>query len=143
MAPHSYTELFFLDEATAFASGHRPCRECRAADFAAFKRAWVAANPAHGVGLTDSIDAIDRVLHAERTLALAVRPRVDPAAQPAGTFTADGDEVWLTWAGRCFRWAWEGYTPATAPRAATLLTPPSIVAAFAAGYRPGVHPSIS
>src|SRR4029453_19608900 len=50
MAPNRYTELFFLDEATALAAGHRPCGECRRADFRRFKATWLPGNPPRGAG---------------------------------------------------------------------------------------------
>src|SRR4051794_26424644 len=40
MAPGRYTELFFLDEATALAAGHRPCAECRRRRFDEFRDTW-------------------------------------------------------------------------------------------------------
>ena len=67
MRPGSWTELFFLDEATAFAAGHRPCAYCRRARFNEFKAAWLAANPAATFSATPRIDEIDHILHAERT----------------------------------------------------------------------------
>src|SRR5258708_7428356 len=61
MRPHSYTELFFIDEATAFAAGHRPCAECRHADYQHFKATWAAAH-----GEPASASQMDDVLHADR-----------------------------------------------------------------------------
>ena len=66
MQPRRYTELFFLDEATAFAAGHRPCFECRRHDAKAFQSAWVAANPGAIPPGARSIGAVDAVLHRER-----------------------------------------------------------------------------
>ena len=66
MRPGSYTELFFLDEATAFAAGHRPCAECRRGRFTEFKAAWLAANPGVTSSATPPMAEIDKVLHAER-----------------------------------------------------------------------------
>ena len=65
MQPRRYSELFFLDEATAFAAGHRPCGECRRERHDAFKTAWFAAN--HPAG--KSISEIDAALHLERVTA--------------------------------------------------------------------------
>ena len=65
MGPGSYTELFFLDEATALAAGHRPCAYCRRADFNAFKTAWLSESSLANVGFI-SIKQIDRLLHCER-----------------------------------------------------------------------------
>src|SRR3954469_21109080 len=66
MSPGLYTELFFLDEATALAAGHRPCAECRRGRFDAFRRAWRAAHPVAGGSALPTAGEIDRRLHAER-----------------------------------------------------------------------------
>ena len=152
MAPGSYTELFFLDEATALAAGHRPCAECRRADFLRFRAAWLAGNAEHGLAASVRIAEIDRVLHAER---------VDGAGRPAGRRTwraplaelpdgvlvvRDGepDAPRLVWRGGLHAWSFGGYGPSVrvaADEAVAPVTPPSIVAAIRAGYRPGVHPS--
>src|SRR2546426_6801146 len=66
MTPGRYTELFFLDEATALAAGHRPCGECRRADFLRFKNAWLSGNRDRGVGETSTISALDRELQRDR-----------------------------------------------------------------------------
>jgi hypothetical protein len=90
MAPNRYTELFFLDEATALAAGHRPCGECRRADFRHFKAAWVKGNPERGIGLGASITAIDRELERDRLGAegQARAYRAQPASLPDGVFVA-------------------------------------------------------
>src|SRR5215475_3601741 len=61
-----YTELFFLDEATALAAGHRPCAECQRARYDLFRVHWAAANPALAKTARVSADDMDRVLHDER-----------------------------------------------------------------------------
>ena len=66
MSPDRYTELFFLDEATAFAAGHRPCCECRRDDFNKFKSLWLKANPGYGFDEKISIQKIDSIIHGER-----------------------------------------------------------------------------
>ncbi|MEP6684893.1 MAG: hypothetical protein ABJA35_16590 [Parafilimonas sp.] len=66
MAPNLYTELFFLDEATAFAAGHRPCFECRRNDYNKFKTAWLKGNPEYKFSDKTSIRDIDEILHKER-----------------------------------------------------------------------------
>jgi hypothetical protein len=65
MQPGRYSELFFLDEATALAAGHRPCGECRKEEYARFKAAWFATHNTDRAN-SNSIDEIDRVLHEER-----------------------------------------------------------------------------
>jgi hypothetical protein len=147
MAPGCYTELFFLDEATALAAGHRPCRECRRADHERFKEAWRRGNPgavADGAG----IDALDAVLHRERLTPAGTQRtfRARLGDLPAGVFVAlprGEDEAYLFAEKRLWRWAPRGY--AAAPRRwrgeteVTVLTPRSTVRAIAAGYTPQVH----
>src|ERR1700744_4822295 len=67
MTPRLYTELFFLDEATAFSAGHRPCFECRREAAQLFRACWVRGNPEYNFTPTTSIYEIDSVLHRERT----------------------------------------------------------------------------
>src|SRR6516225_7744293 len=66
MTPGHYTELFFLDEATAFAAGHRPCAECRRVRFLDFCNAWARAHPSKDASPRPSATMIDDRLHAER-----------------------------------------------------------------------------
>jgi hypothetical protein len=129
-----YSELFFLDEATALAAGHRPCFECRRAAARAFAEAW-------GEPQAPRAAEMDRQLHAER---LAPRDRVDVAALPAGAiFAAEGGFHLRTEAG-ALAWSFAGYRPAPAfaPGAVVeALTPAHVRAALARGYRPELHPS--
>jgi PAS domain-containing protein len=148
MEPGRYTELFFLDEATALAAGHRPCGECRRLDHRRFRTAWLAGNPGRGPGPGAPVAALDRVLHEDR-LAADGRQRTFRAALealPDGVFVtlAEASAVpLLLWRGALRAWSPAGYGPAI-PRPgglATVLTPRSTVAAIRAGYVPGVHPS--
>ena len=66
MTPNLYTELFFLDEATSFSAGHRPCAECRRPDFLRWKNCWLLGNPDHGFTEKTLIREIDAILHQER-----------------------------------------------------------------------------
>ncbi len=66
MAPDRWTELFFLDEATSFAAGHRPCFECRREDAVKFKSSWLKGNPGYNFNEKTSIREIDKILHKER-----------------------------------------------------------------------------
>ena len=141
MARRSWTELFFLDEATALAAGHRPCFYCRRADAEAFRAAWAAGN---GVSPPRAA-AIDAVLHGERLDRRAKRlhPLALPVtALPDGAMVAAGGDALLVVGGRALRWSPGGYREAAgAVFADRLITPPSSVAALAAGYRPALHPS--
>jgi len=139
---NGYTELFFLDEPTALAAGHRPCFECRRADALAFAAAWARA---HGLGAAPRAGEMDEVLHAQRLDGRAKRRhRADLDDLPDGAmvvleaapFALRGDAV--------LPWSFAGYGPVRLrPRGAAvdLLTPPAMVAVLAAGYRPQWHPS--
>ena len=142
MAGRSWTELFFLDEATAFAAGHRPCFYCRREDANRFRAAWEKGNGVKDVLAPD----IDAVLHRER---LASGKTLHPLPMkietlPDGAMVRDGEESFLIAQGRALRWSPAGYAKASrALEHPMLLTPPSTVRAFAAGYRPVLHPSAS
>jgi hypothetical protein len=149
MTPGRYTELFFLDEATALAAGHRPCGECRRADYRRFKTLWLAANPRRGLGDEVPIGAIDRELHRDR-LGPDGRPltfTTELGSLPDGVFVArpDARDPLLLWRGALWPWSPAGYgTPVMTPEAGTrvtVLTPRSTAATIAAGYVPAVHPS--
>jgi hypothetical protein len=136
MAPGRYTELFFLDEATALAAGHRPCHECRRADALRFRDAWARGNGADpGIRL----GALDRLLDADRREAGGVMRRwsAPVAALPDGTMVDLEGTAHLVVGGVLCPWSPTGYGPARpAPAEALVLTPRSIVAAIAAGYAP-------
>jgi hypothetical protein len=141
MGGRSWTELFFLDEATAFAAGHRPCFYCRRDDANRFRAAWEAGN-----GVKDMLARdMDTVLHGERLNGRAKRlhPLSMPLeALPDGAMLQEGVESYLIVQGRALLWSLAGYRQAqSAPQAAMLLTPPSTLQALRAGYRPVLHPS--
>ena len=140
MRPRRYTELFFLDEATAFSAGHRPCAECRYADYRRFKSLWNAAR-AEPAGA----DAIDRVLHAERLDGRRKRThRIAYASLPDGAYVTVDGAAWLVWHDALLEWTDRGYRRRRAlPRGglAEVLTPPSVLAVLAAGYPVAAHPS--
>jgi hypothetical protein len=147
MAPGRYTELFFLDEVTAFAAGHRPCGECRYEDYRRFGAIWQRLHPGQ-VGA----DAMDEQLHAER---------VDPEtrgqrrhvlrfdALPDGTFALIDDRPWLVLGDALLEWTPAGYVGQRRARprsgSAVILTPPSLVEVLRYGWDEGavplVHPS--
>lgn len=136
MAPGRYTELFFLDEATACAAGHRPCHECRRADAEAFADAWRVTHPRDR-----RLPQIDARLHRERTLG-AYR-QAACTELPPGTMVSLHGRAWLLTGDGLRAWTHGGYTDQRArPREPVpVLTPPSIVAAMRAGWRPELHPS--
>jgi hypothetical protein len=143
LQPGRFTELFFLDEATAFAAGHRPCALCRRDDYARFTQIWQQLHPGE-VGA----DAIDARLHQER---------IDPATRgqrrhplptdrlPDGAFVAAGDTAFLVLDGAFRRWTPAGYVEADAKIGPLeLITPPSLVDVLRRGWDPVVpllHPS--
>jgi hypothetical protein len=134
---HSYTELFFLDEVTAFAAGHRPCFECRRRDAERF------ASLSSGKGKRATAGEMDRRLHDERLEGRAKRLHscgID--ALPDGAMIARGDDAFALKGGEMLRWSPQGYSE-SAPRPrgieVHLLTPPSIVAVLARGYAPLWH----
>ena len=145
LQPGRFTELFFLDEATAFAAGHRPCALCRREDYDRLVAIWRRLHP-------DQIgaDAIDAQLHAER---------VDPGTRaqlrheapiddlPDGAFVLHDDVPQLVLGGSLLRWTARGYAdrkPRPAAQRVVVITPPSLIAVLQAGWSPlvpFVHPS--
>jgi hypothetical protein len=148
MAPGRYTELFFLDEATALAAGHRPCGECRREDFRRFRAAWLRGNPDRGLEPGVPISAMDRELERDR-LDVEGRARAHSAQRaslPDGVFVAGPGpgEALLVWRGSLVPWSPAGYgapRPWPSGENPLVLTPRSTVAAIAAGYAPSVHPT--
>jgi hypothetical protein len=142
MSPGRYTELFFLDEATALAAGHRPCFECRRGDARAFAQAW-----AQGIGLGTPPRAgeMDAALHCERVGPGRLHPthRLPGDDLPDGTMILLGAVPHLFAAGAVRQWSFGGYGPPIPLPGTTVdvVTPPSVVRALAAGYRPLLHPS--
>jgi hypothetical protein len=145
MQPGRFTELFFLDEATAFAAGHRPCALCRRADYGRLQTIWRERHHRH-----PGADAIDGQLHAER-----LEP--DSGAQrhhdgsfdglPDGAFVLHGGEPWVVVGAGLRRWTPSGYVervPRPDGMPARVITPPSLLAVLLAGWEPVVpllHPS--
>lgn len=140
MSPGLYTELFFFDEAVAFAAGHRPCFECRREDALRFKRAWLAGNPEYGFDEKTLIREIDEVLHRERVGSEGSKVEfVAPFAMlPNGSFIRLGNDAFLVSGGLVYRWSPEGYSAGVpGPEGMVpVLTPGSVVNAFRAGYVP-------
>ena len=143
MVGRSWTELFFLDEATALAAGHRPCFACRRDAANRFRAAWTAGNG----GEVPSADAMDAILHQERLQRRATRvhPLTSPvAALPDGAMIAAGEDAFVIAGGWPFHWTADGYDPVERlPVVDGLLTPPSTLMALRAGYRPVLHPHIA
>jgi hypothetical protein len=146
MAPGRYTELFFLDEATALAAGHRPCCECRRDDFRVFQQAWRRAIDAADASAT----AMDGILH---------RTRVDPHTRRQIRFEASLDDLpngaFILLAGEpsspllvlgdeLLPWRPAGYgapRPRPSGTRCVVLTPQPTLAVLRAGYAPSLHPT--
>jgi len=141
MGGRSWTELFFLDEATAFAAGHRPCFFCRRDDANRFRAAWEEGNGVKNIRARE----MDAVLHGERLERgkKQLHPLPMPAAQlPDGAMLQQGEASFLIVQGRALQWSMAGYSETeTAIDNALLLTPPSTLRALSVGYRPVLHPS--
>jgi hypothetical protein len=145
LQPGLFTELFFLDEATAFAAGHRPCALCRREDYLRFSEIWQELHPGQ-VGA----DAMDAQLQEERLDTKSRKRRLHEAELselPDGAFVLVAGEPLLVLGERLRAWTPAGYTvPRPRPRdgAVRLITPPSLVMVLGTGWRgavPLVHPS--
>lgn len=144
MPPGSWTALFFLDEATALAAGHRPCGLCRRNDFLAFAHAWQRA-----YRLTERPKAaeMDAKLHAQRVDPRSRAQLTRPALLqqlPDGAMVRHAGEIKLVVRGRLLPWSESGYAQPAQFCGSTeveLLTPTATVAALTAGYQATIHPS--
>jgi len=136
-----YTELFFCDEVTALAAGHRPCMECRRKDALAYRAALV-----EGLGLRKIplFPEIDRLLDGERRDGRAQRTCRRPAETlPDGAMICDAGRFLALKGDKALLWSPAGYVgKANRPTGTvTVLTPPASLAALSRGYRPLWHPS--
>ena len=141
-APRRYSELFFLDEATSLAAGHRPCAECRRKRYEEFREAWTAGRGQ--AGRPPSADDMDRVLHSERLEPGGGKRtfEADLSALPDGVLVEWDGGPHLLWRGGLSPWSFEGYGPgrdAPASARVRVLTPASIVEAIGSGFVPEVH----
>jgi hypothetical protein len=140
MQPGRFTELFFLDEATAFAAGHRPCALCRRIDYDRLLEVWRDLHPREA-----GADAIDARLHGERLNGGRRRLHRAPEELPDGAFVVREGEPWLVCGGRLLRWTPGGYADRVSFGGdEALLTPPSLVELLRRGWDglvPLLHPS--
>jgi hypothetical protein len=145
MQPGRFTELFFLDEVTAFAAGHRPCALCRRDDYDRLGAIWGELHAGqHGAG------AIDAQLHAERfdPTTRAQRHHKAPLDElPDGSFVLRDGEPCLLLGEDFLAWTPAGYVGRKrrpSRQRALLITPPSLVEVLRAGWQPLVpllHPT--
>ncbi len=150
MTPGRYTELFFLDEAVALAAGHRPCAECRNADYKRFKALWMSCGTScTGWGPISAAD-LDRVLHMERAVPRRFEQRrhaAELANLPDGAFVLLADDPgrpYLVLGDRLVAYAPEGYCGSRVrPKRADvlMLTPPTTMAVMRAGFSAALHAS--
>jgi len=143
-SPNSYSELFFLDEATAFSAGHRPCAECRRQRYNEFKDAWLEVNSDMS---SITVSKIDKQLHCERAKrgGIKVTHSRELRAVPSGAFIEIEGNAYLFWQGALKRWSPEGYLETVAAPGLSekinVLTPSSICNILATGFSPQVHES--
>lgn len=139
MTPNLYTELFFTDEAAAFAAGHRPCAECRRDDFNRFKTAWVAGNPEYNFNQKTSVQKIDGIMHSERIGAdfSKITFKEKMGNLPDGVMIRIQGEAYVIRENKLWLWTPLGYTITKIKEAEAdvdVLTPRSVVNALRAGY---------
>ncbi len=145
-SPNTYSELFFLDEATAFAAGHRPCRVCQRQRHDEFNTAWTRSNADEPMRTRLPIADIDRALHAERTRPDKGKQTYTAAVAelPPGSFFEHAGVARLVWGTGPLVWSFTGYTqgdPLPPDTQVEVLTPRSIVQLFRGGFQPCVHES--
>jgi len=143
MAPGRYTELFFLDEATSLAAGHRPCGTCRKDALARFKACWRTT-----MGMTTvetlGLKMVDQRLHAERTLARRWSTALKALPDGVMVLPVSDDVPHLWWRGKLLEWTFDGYRSPKLPQypnTVSVVTPKSLVKVLSAGYPVAVHPS--
>jgi hypothetical protein len=147
MTPGQYTELFFLDEATALSAGHRPCAECQRSRFDLFREFWVKTRAEKFHSTRPAATEIDDILHLERLAKSSGTSGFCDSIEdlPDGVFVTDDEQTaYMVLGNKLLRWSPAGYEqlPVSTIRfPARILTPPSMVRTFAAGYPVGIHPS--
>jgi len=146
MAKGRYTELFFLDEATAFAAGHRPCAECRRTRYKEFKEKWLEANKNLLTDNLISIASIDKIIHQDRInkkQKVTYQDKMD--LLPKGTMIQIDSIDYVIWNNKIFKWTFEGYETSNIKitnNDVIILTPKSYVEMFKKGFVPTIHNSL-
>ncbi len=146
-SPNRYSELFFLDEATAFSAGHRPCAHCRRQRYSEFKNFWGVANDLTGTTQVSAQD-IDKKLHFERVNRSREKVlfNIHFAEVPDGALILIEEEAYLVWEGRLHKWSHYGYTETRSLPAqdevVQVMTPKTIFNLYKVGFKPLVHVSI-
>ena len=136
---NSYTELFFLDEVSALAAGHRPCFECRQKDAKAFATAWTTS---HEKTIGSLADAMDRLLHEERTREGKLLETSQMEQLPNGAMIMANKSCYAIKDNQFLKWSGLGYAIEELPHGEKyLLTPPSTIEVLRNGYKPYWHRS--
>jgi hypothetical protein len=143
MGLNRLTELFFLDESTSFAAGHRPCALCRRPDFVAFKTAWLEGNKQYGFSPKTSIREIDHIMHTERIGDdMQKITYADSLLNlPDGTFVLYKEDPYLLKNLKLYKWSPSGYETGVIlaeQEKVRVLTPRSVVNAFKTSYVPAM-----
>jgi len=144
MSPTSYTELFFLDEATALSAGHRPCYSCLKDKFIEFKQRWLEAN-VNDKPKSDSMSDIDKFNHKERYYrGNKVTYAANMQSLPDGTFIEYEGQYFIIKTGCRYLWSFDGYKSKSEliDCDVNVLTPKSFVAVLDNGYKPVFHDSL-
>ncbi len=141
-----YSELFFLDEATAFSAGHRPCAYCQRERHMRFKEAWLQGNVDAHSRAAMRMPEIDRLLHADRVVGRSDKRTYTAGIStlPVGTMFERGGSAFVVSTKGYLPWSFDGYGEATEigpDTSVTVLTPQSIVRAFLCGFVPQLHTS--
>ena len=141
--PNRYSELFFLDEATAYSAGHRPCWYCQRGRYSHFKSLW---EKHFSAGTALPIKKIDDQLHRDRAIRGGSKATFEAQLEdlPDGTFVEIDGSVFLLSGNRLFKWSFNGYVGAierTAGLIVKVFTPKSIVELYRIGLNPRVHAS--
>ena len=141
MRPNRYTELFFLDEATAFSAGHRPCAECRRKRYNEFKEKWLEANGELLNGNKPIAANMDKIIHQER---ISNKQKITYTSAlsslPDGTMIEINSKAYLIWESKLLEWSFSGYSQSEIAYNLNLevivLTPKSYVKTFSKGFIP-------
>ena len=147
MTPGHYTELFFLDESTALAAGHRPCAGCQRGRFNLFREIWAEANPNSAGTPRPAATALDAILHHERIVTSGQAHRYCNSIEdlPDGAFVTDDEQIaYLVLRNQLLRWSPAGYRhpPVRTIRyPLRVLTPASVVRTLTASYPVSIHSS--
>jgi len=145
MSPHNFTELFFLDEATAFAAGHRPCCECRRERYIEFKDYWVKANLKMQASEVKA-SVINKILQKDRIYkGIKTTYKTKLKELPDCTIFTSNNLAYMIFEGMLYLWSFKGYSlqkNINLPDKVEALTPKTIVNAFRLGFKPEVHESV-